>query len=115
MRAIADDWEIDELTVIREHREIIRHVCDRMTAPKNRAHKRLKVRPSLRGIAMQLRKKKVEPPFAKFSLTLTTGALLLFITLRLCAGHAAPSPNADVAREYAARTAIERPELPWRS
>lgn len=77
MRALAEEWEIDELTIIREHREILKYVQARVSNPKQKITKKLKIRPSLRGIAQQMRKKKVEPPFARFAVAGTSALLLM--------------------------------------
>lgn len=77
MRSLADEWHIDELTIIREHKEILKFVEHRISNPKSRVVKKLKVRPSLRPIALQLRRKKEDPPFARFSTAAVTAALAL--------------------------------------
>ena len=65
MRAVAEDWEIDELNVIREHKEIIQYVFAKISNPK-KVIKKPKVRPGLRAVAQTLKKRKDEPPFARF-------------------------------------------------
>ncbi len=66
MRALATEWGIDELNIIREHQVILQHIFARMSEPKKIIGK-LKVRPGLRQIAQQLRKGKDAPPFSKFT------------------------------------------------
>jgi len=70
MRSLAEEWGIDELTVIREHKEILSFVEQRLSNPKAKITKKLKIRPSLRAVSLQMRKKKDVPPFQRFSLTL---------------------------------------------
>ena len=68
MRALATEWGIDELNIIREHQVILQHIFARMSEPK-KIIGRLKVRPGLRQIAQQLRKGKDAPPFSRFGET----------------------------------------------
>lgn len=79
MRSLAEDWGIDELTVIREHKEILSYVESKLSNPKNRLGKKLKIRPSLRTVSLQMRKKKEDPPFARFSGALAAGVLALVL------------------------------------
>jgi DNA-directed RNA polymerase specialized sigma subunit len=65
MRALSEDWGIDELTIIREHKEILKYVAQRVSNPKNKNVKRVKIRPSLRTLAQTQKKRKDEPPFAR--------------------------------------------------
>jgi DNA-directed RNA polymerase specialized sigma subunit len=78
MRSLAEEWEIDELTIIREHREILAHLSTRFAAGRLKQLKKLKIRPSLRAVALQMRKKKAEPPFSRFTVSAAT-ALGLFL------------------------------------
>lgn len=66
MRNLAGEWKIDELAIVREHREILLHVFGRLSQPRTAAYNKLKVRPGLRTVAQELRKKRVEAPFARF-------------------------------------------------
>jgi RNA polymerase sigma factor (sigma-70 family) len=75
MRSLAEEWGIDELTVIREHKEILSFVEERLSNTKAKVTKKLKIRPSLRAVSLQMRKKKDPPPFQRFSLTLIMIAL----------------------------------------
>ena len=75
MRSLAEDWGIDELTVIREHKEILIFVEQRLSNPKAKITKKLKIRPSLRAVSLQMRKKKDVPPFQRFSLSILFVAL----------------------------------------
>ncbi len=65
MRSLASDWELDELTIIREHKAIIKNIQSRANNPKSKLIKKLKVRPGLRAIAQNMRKKGLKSPFAK--------------------------------------------------
>jgi RNA polymerase sigma factor (sigma-70 family) len=78
MRSLAEEWGIDELTIIREHKEILVFVEELLSNPKTKAGKKLKVRPSLRAVSLQMRKKKDAPPFQRFA----TLGILIFIALR---------------------------------
>lgn len=75
MRSLAEEWGIDELTVIREHKEILVFVEQRLSNPKAKIAKKLKIRPSLRAVSLQMRKKKDVPPFQRFSLSILFMAL----------------------------------------
>lgn len=75
MRALAEEWGTDDLSVIREHKEILANLCTRLEAPRSKIVKKLKIRRGLRTIAQQLRRKKEEGPFTKF--IASTAALLL--------------------------------------
>ena len=75
MRAVAEDWGIDELNVIREHKEIIQYVFAKISNPK-KVIKKPKVRPGLRATAQQLKKGKGAPPFARF---MNTAAALIAV------------------------------------
>jgi len=81
MRSLAEEWGIDELTVIREHKEILIFVEQRLSNPKAKITKKLKIRPSLRAVSLQMRKKKDPPPFQRFSLTLLLVALQVIARL----------------------------------
>ncbi len=76
MRGLAEEWKLDELTIIREHREIIEHIFQRLSNPRSRQPKKLKIRPGLRPFALQLRKSNTKSPFARFAVS----ALLLVIS-----------------------------------
>ena len=75
MRSLAEEWGIDELTIIREHKEILIFVEQRLSNPKAKITKKLKIRPSLRAVSLQMRKKKDVPPFQRFSLTVLLMAI----------------------------------------
>lgn len=66
MRNLAEEWEIDDLSVIREHKEILANLCTRLEAPKSKLVKKLKIRRGLRTVAQHLRRQKEEGPFSKF-------------------------------------------------
>jgi DNA-directed RNA polymerase specialized sigma subunit len=67
MRALADEWDIDELTIVREHKQILAFVENRLSNPKSKLNRKLKVRPSLRTVSQQLKRQKSDPPFARFA------------------------------------------------
>lgn len=77
MRSLAEEWDIDELTIIREHKEIINHIFGFLSEDVIRPKKKLKIRPGLRPKAQQLRKTNAQPPFARFA----TSALVLIAPL----------------------------------
>ncbi|MCC6220778.1 MAG: hypothetical protein IT291_06020 [Deltaproteobacteria bacterium] len=65
MRALAKDWNIDELTIIREHKELLHYVHSRLSDPR-KIIKKLKIRPGLRPQAQLMKRKKEISPFARF-------------------------------------------------
>jgi RNA polymerase sigma factor for flagellar operon FliA len=80
MRALAETWEIDELAIIREHKEILQFVFGRLST-RSKTVKKLKIRPGLRTVAQELRKNKTPAPFARF-LTGGVGIALLIVAMR---------------------------------
>ena len=66
MRSLAEDWEIDDLSVIREHKEILEHLCSQLELGRGIKPKPLKVRRGLRSVALNLRRTKDLGPFAQF-------------------------------------------------
>lgn len=65
MRKIAQEWEVDELVIIREHKEILNYVFS-MFSGKNANLKKLKIRPGLRPLAQKFREDKSPSPFEQF-------------------------------------------------
>lgn len=63
MRGIASSWDTDELNVIREHKAILEYMQRAMETGKRTAP--LRVRPGLKTISLQLKKKTKIGPFAK--------------------------------------------------
>ena len=61
MRGIADEWETDELNVIREHKVLLEHL-NKCIGKASKLPK-LKVRPGLKDFSMKLRKKSPEGQF----------------------------------------------------
>lgn len=82
MRSLATDWGIDELAIIREHQAILQYVQSRLSNPRSRIIKRLKIRPGLRQVAQKLRKGSEASPFARFSQSAAL-AILLAALLKL--------------------------------
>ena len=65
MRNLASEWGIDELAVIREHKEILKYLFKQLSDGTTRV-KKLKIRPGLRQTALELKRTKFESPFARF-------------------------------------------------
>lgn len=59
MRTVATNWEVDELSVIREHKSLLDHL--QKTFEKTKPTQKLKVRPALRRIGMTLKKESSGP------------------------------------------------------
>ena len=79
MRSLAEEWGIDELAVIREHKEILRFLSTRLAGGGIKTQTKLKVRRGLRQMAIQLRRDNLEPPFARF----VTSAVVLVLALAI--------------------------------
>ena len=65
MRTVATDWEVDELSVIREHKSLILFLQKGFA--KSKSSPKLKVRPALKETSLKLKKKGAEPPFSKMA------------------------------------------------
>lgn len=78
MRSLATEWEIDELAIVREHREILLYVSSRLDGSKKKQAEKPKVRRGLRTVQQKLRKDKTPAPFAQFA---TIGLLLAWPTI----------------------------------
>ena len=65
MRKLAEKWGIDELVIVREHKEILSFIFSILSDEK-RTKKKLKIRPGLRPIALKFREEKQTAPFTKF-------------------------------------------------
>lgn len=86
MRSMAEDWGIDELNVIREHKELIQYIFQKISNPQ-KAIKKPRVRPGLRALAQQMKKGKEQPPFARFLREVVTLLVLMLVTIAI--GHLA--------------------------
>lgn len=71
MRSLAEEWGIDDLSVIREHKELLQHLSDNLESSPG---KPMKVRRGLRTVAQELRRAKKLGPFADF---LSSAAVIL--------------------------------------
>jgi len=78
MRALAGEWEVDELAIIREHKELMNHVFSTLSGKKAK-HKRLKVRPVLRPVALRMVRSGEEAPFSRFRSGFATVMILLVL------------------------------------
>ena len=79
MRSLAEEWGIDDLSVIREHKEILAFLSGQIEADRSKTSKKLKVRRGLRTIAQRLRKNEDAGHFSKFMAT----TLMLFFLLSM--------------------------------
>lgn len=66
MRGLAEEWETDDLSVIREHKEILSYLSLRVEQKKGLVTGRLKIRRGLRTVAQRIKKKKDIGPFSEF-------------------------------------------------
>ncbi len=79
MRSLAEEWGLDDLSVIREHKQILEHLCIELEAGAKGKAKPLKVRRGLRAIALQLKRNKDQGPFAQFLANSVLPAIVFFI------------------------------------
>jgi hypothetical protein len=63
MRGLAEEWEVDELTIIREHKSLVEFLSKGFSRGKQVT--KLKVRPTLKPVAQKLLKEST-PPFERF-------------------------------------------------
>ncbi len=63
LRGLADEWDIDGLNIIREHKMILEHLCRMMQAGKQPLA-RPKIRPGLRTLAEGMKQKGYTSPFS---------------------------------------------------
>ncbi len=67
MRSLAEDWGVDDLSVIREHKEVLSYICAKLSNPRSTNTPRPKVRRGLRPVALKLKKSREQGPFSRFS------------------------------------------------
>lgn len=82
LRGLAESWGLDDLSIIREHKEILAHLADKMESGKNAdKENKLKVRRGLKAKALELKKTKDPGAFAKMleSLGVSALSLLFFV------------------------------------
>lgn len=82
MRSVAEGWELDDLSVIREHREILLHLSELVEAGRNAKAKPLKVRRALHPMVLKLKKTKDPGPFSQLLSEHNSGRIelnLLFV------------------------------------
>lgn len=63
LRSIAEEWGIDELAVIREHKDILTFISTKFTKGKNSIVKKPEIRRSLKEISIKLKDKFAASPF----------------------------------------------------
>lgn len=63
LRGLADEWKTDELNVMREHKLIIAFLVK--ASASSRAQERMKIRPALRQVALDLKRAKSKGPFSE--------------------------------------------------
>ena len=66
MRSLAEEWGLDDLSIIREHKEILDHLSTQIARAKTAPNKQLKVRRGLRAKALQLKRSQEQGPFRQF-------------------------------------------------
>lgn len=66
MRGLADEWNIDELNIVREHKTLLGFLQKVFSTPAGRTvGDPPKVRPGLKDISATLKKSRAEPPFTR--------------------------------------------------
>ncbi len=66
MRSLAEEWGLDDLSIIREHKEILEHLSAQVSNLRSSRPKPLKVRRGLRAKALQLKRTQDKGPFRQF-------------------------------------------------
>jgi RNA polymerase sigma factor (sigma-70 family) len=66
MRSLAEEWKIDDLSVIREHKEIMSHLASKFEEGQRVPKSKLKVRRGLRTIAQDMRRANSHGSFSGF-------------------------------------------------
>lgn len=83
-RSLAEEWELDELAVIREHKEILGALHSAVSSGRTYV-KKLKIRPVLRSVAERLKKAGNKAPFASFSDGFIVAILAMILFWFICA------------------------------
>jgi len=68
MRGLANEWSIDELNIVREHKALLQFLQKVFSTPAGRGGgggEPPKVRPGLKDVSASLKKKKTSPPFTR--------------------------------------------------
>ncbi len=78
MRAVADLWGLDDLAVMREHKEIIEFLSEKIGDQKNPAIKALKVRRGLRVKSIDMKKKQSKGTFSEMLTGVLSSAIIIF-------------------------------------
>ncbi len=65
MRNLAEEWGIDELNIVREHKALLEHVNEKLSNPNRNETKALKIRPGLRQMAQKLKRGNTTAPFSR--------------------------------------------------
>ena len=79
MRSLAEEWGLDDLSIIREHKEILDHLSSQIALARSAKPKPLKVRRGLRARALQLKKSQDQGPFRQFIENALRVLLIIFI------------------------------------
>jgi len=81
MRNLAEEWSLDDLSIIREHKEILEYLNDIMSEKKRFGTvKQLKVRRGLKDVAQKMKKKNEAGPFS----SIFKATLIVSIFVKLC-------------------------------
>jgi RNA polymerase sigma factor (sigma-70 family) len=81
LRGLAEEWETDDLSVIREHKEILAYLCSRMEKHRGKIIGRMKIRRGLRTVAQRIKKEKDAGPFSQFFLAVALFCLALLSSI----------------------------------
>jgi len=67
MRGLANEWSIDELNIVREHKALLQFLQKVFSTPAGRGGggEPPKVRPGLKDVSASLKRKKTSPPFTR--------------------------------------------------
>ncbi len=79
MRALAEEWQIDDLSVIREHKVILSHLSETFERGRKAQRGTLEIRRGLRTIAQKFRKESDPGVFARFVASGVSAPVVLIV------------------------------------
>ena len=79
MRAVADLWGLDDLAIVREHKEILDFLSTKLGDKKDSKIIALKVRRGLRVKSIDMKKKQSKGTFSEMLNGVLSSAILIFV------------------------------------
>ena len=81
MRAVADLWGLDDLAIVREHKEIIEFLSNKLGDKKDPAVSTLKVRRGLRVKSIDMKKKQSKGTFSEMLNGVLSSVIIIFVLM----------------------------------